>query len=365
MANDLVASRFGSLDAVQKYANALAGVSLLVGADNDRDILNVQPDEGYWCFGQDKTELHETDLVALNPSSFRHGYIAFSGKDVAFDLDGNPAEVLLSVTQPLPYVEDLPELEPIKGRRGEKDRPPSWQLQIAVDMVVIEGPNKGAELVYKPTSRGGLKMLRKLTEEVARKLASGDATVVPVLELFTDSYNNKTYNKRVYTPEFAIVEWVGLDETEFKAEKADSKRGKGKTEPEKHPKRGERTAKGAPVDSRRAVRDEPVGDEGDEDDDPAPRSRGRAARDEEPAPRGRRGRAPVEDEEPRTRSRRGRDEEEVEEPAPRGRRGREPVEDETEAEEPRTARSRRGREDEETSDTPVRGRRAAAGGRRR
>lgn len=391
MGKEVALRQIGGVVAAQKYAEALAGLAGLVGADMDgKPILKLDRQEGFWRFGEGDTELTEKDVLAVNPFSFKKGFIAFADDGPASTIDGEVAEYLVPVTAPMPYKDELPEVEVIKGKRGKPDKVPSWDLQLTVDLMVVEGPNKGAEMVYKPTSKGGLRMVRKLSEEVARRLAEGDEVCVPVIEVFSETYTHKTYG-RVFTPAFEIIDWSTMDDEEFGAStaRAEPEEDAPKAKPAKHPKAGEKTAKGHDVDprgTRKARAPEPEAEESEDEEEPAPRTRGRRAEPDDAAP-ARSGRArrepepdPAEEEEPapRARSRRDRDADDVpaatskagtrrrapepeeegeeEEAAPRTRRSR----GETEEEAPRRARSRTSAEPEPAG---VRGRRATVGHR--
>jgi hypothetical protein len=406
MGNALVLKAFGGVEAAKKYAAAAYAVISTIGMGNDGKPILRLTEDGDWIFGQDETPLHKTDLLAINPASFRHGYIAFDDKGVAFDVHGDPAEILQPIVQPLPYRDDLPELEEPRGKRSK--RVPKWQDQLALDLIVVDGKNKGAEMVYKPTSVGGLRMCAKIIGEVARRLEADELEIVPLVELFSSSYFNRTWNKDVAVPEHAIIEWREFDDAEFVATAPAKAKSNGKGAEKVDPK--EKTRRGDDVDTRRSSRRR------DDDEDQAPRSRRgapredevddqdedgeprrakrerparddgerparRAARDEEPAPR--RGRSvdddagEVEEDEAPRRSRRGRDEEPAEsrsrrgrdddaddaKPAARARRGRDEAEEEVEE----RAAPRRARRDDDEDDRAAgpRGRKAASGGRRR
>lgn len=414
--NQLVVKSFGSVDAVRKYSGALRAATRGISAGNDRDILKIDDRNGDWTFGQDNTYVERDDLWAVNPLTIKHGYIAFDGgRDIAETKDGDRAEMLFSVTQELPEYDDLPELD-IRSKKGRDET--KWKFQMAVELVCVEGPNKGAEVVYKPGSMGGLRAVRMIAEEIARRFDDEDAdTHVPVVELDSRSYHNKRYNKEVYNPLMHIIEWAGLDDTKFESAgrdeepksgkarggKKDEPRGNGRgrdgdddedrsaSEARRHnareARKSEKDHKGEPVDRRRprdeeAVEDEPKARRRGRDEEDAEERPARGGKRTEEEPRRRTAKADVE-EEPRRRGgdgepRRGRDrdEERVEtEDAPhrdetssRGRRGaRDRDEDQDDREDAKAddaPRSRRGRDEEDDRPAGPRGRRAAAGGRR-
>lgn len=324
---------FGGMAKVQAYGQRLQQQAHFGGMDDGGlPILTLDKDEGYWRFGENNTELEEGDLLAVNPISFRHGYVAFgkAGDGLAETLDGEKAEVMQPMEFDLPTRDELPELELVTFKRGEKPREPDWQLCLSLELVVIEGPNKGETLIYKPLSKGGLRMVRKIMAEVGRKLAEGEEDCVPLIELYVDKPYKSKYGSKVYNPLFEVIEWTTPEDDGKDAPKA-----------EKHPKKGETTAKGDPVDTRKSSKSREVEDD---DADDSRSTKRRQGRDEEPAKKTRSGRGrEVEEEdapEEGTRSRRGRDEEPAKEER-RSRRGRD-EDAEGEAEEPRGKRSARG-----------------------
>src|SRR5688572_9915539 len=242
--NQVALTRFGGLDGAKKFAGALMNIGLMVGSDDGKPILKMSKD-GYWTFGQEEIELEEGDLLAINPASIKHGYIAFADDGPATTVDGDSAQIYQPITMPLPYVNELPEVEVIKGKRGKQDWTPHWQFTLAFDAVVIEGPNTGAEMVYKPVSKGGLRMIRQIAEEIAKRLEDGSDECVPVVELFSDHYDHKTYGK-TYFPVCEILEMMTLDDQTFSGAGTTDHA----TKPVKHPKKGETTARGHKVDAR-------------------------------------------------------------------------------------------------------------------
>lgn len=386
--NQIIVKSFGSVEGARKYAGALRSSTRHINAGgDDRDILKID-DRGEWTFGQERTVVERDDVWAINPLTIRHGYIAFEGKEVCLDLDGDRAEMTMSVTQELPAYDQLPELD-TRPRKG--DKPARWQFQMGLELVCVDGPNKGAEVAFKPCSMGGLRCIRLIAEEIARMFDNVDGgKIVPVVELDSRSYVNKNYGKTIHNPIMHIVEWLGLDENTFatREEVKEDREHSSKRDDVRTAKRDERTAKGDKVDQRRR-REAPADDfairrsEGMEDADAAEdvaeeprRGRGRP-RNEEAA---RRGAQPSDMEaEARVRPALSADREVVEDApvASRGRRGARDR-DEThgrtfeapadEADAPARGRGRRDDEDDRPArdsgrDAAPRGRRAAAGGR--
>lgn len=243
--NQIIVKSFGSVEGARKYAGALRSSTRHISTGSTRDILKID-EHGEWHFGQDKTVVERDDVWAINPLTICHGYIAFENKKVAFDMDGEEAFISMSVTQELPEYDRLPELD-TRPRKGED--PAKWAFQMSLEMVCVEGPNKGAEVLYSPTSAGGLRIIRIVAEEIARKFDDTDpGKIVPVVELDTArSYVNKK-GKTIVPPAMHIIDWLGLDDDTFAAREEVKE---DRDEPARGKRDVERTAKGDKVEQRR------------------------------------------------------------------------------------------------------------------
>jgi hypothetical protein len=109
-------------------------------------------------------------------------------------------ERLVPITQPMPDVMELPD-------HGFK-----WQEQWSVALKCTNGADAGIEVVYKPTTVGGIQAIAGIIEAVRDRLNGGlhDGKVSPIVRLDKDSYQHSQYG-RVYTPLLPIVDWMSLD----------------------------------------------------------------------------------------------------------------------------------------------------------
>ncbi len=299
--NAIATSKQHALARAAEFADILESVGSDIQVFDGLPLLRFKEVKGGadWFFGQDDKVLDPNDLVAFDPYGIQHGYIAFSETQ-------GIQERLYPLTQQRPSIDSLPDLgtEMVKGKGGKMVSVQiEWQLQISMPAKIAEGPNAGEEMVYKPTSGGGLKFAKKLIANIVAQMRSTPLEAVPVLELLVSSYHSKKFNREIFEPDMELVRWIGVDGPAPLADEPEEA-------PVQHPKRGERAVSGAPVEarSRRAPAPEPVIDDGGdevfeddldkevfEDEDvqapPAPR-RGRPARNAEPvsAPRQRNGR---------------------------------------------------------------------------
>jgi hypothetical protein len=148
---------------------------------------------GTWIYGQRRTVVEDGSRWAVNPLTFKYGYICFG--------EGNKVigERLVSVSLPKPKVADLP------------DMGFPWEEQWSVTLKCIDGADAGTEVVYKPTAVGGIQAVAGLIEAVRDRLNAGEhgGKISPIVHLEKDSYQHVQFG-RVWTPLMTIVDWMPL-----------------------------------------------------------------------------------------------------------------------------------------------------------
>jgi len=78
-------------------------------------------------------------------------------------------------------------------------------------MKCMGGEHRGLEARYTVTSVGGRRAIQMLASDIAEQVEKDYSKPVPVVNLGRTRYQHKSYG-RIYTPEFALEKWVGLDE---------------------------------------------------------------------------------------------------------------------------------------------------------
>jgi hypothetical protein len=147
---------------------------------------------GHWVYGAEQTEVDSDSTWAINPFSFLHGFIAWGDGEVL-------GEKMVSVSQPLPELDAAPP----NAKKG-------WEQQVGMSLKCMSGEDKGMEARYTVTSVGGKRAVQALAVAIANQVEKDQTKPVPVVRLKKDHYVHKSYG-RIYTPEFEIVEWVGMD----------------------------------------------------------------------------------------------------------------------------------------------------------
>jgi hypothetical protein len=186
----------GALTSLQALGATLAKVdtSSISGRSGLPMLQFKREGDGRWSFGQKRTIAENNSRWAVNPLTFKWGFICFDGANKVI------GDRLVSVAQAKPNVAELPDT-------GFK-----WQEQWAVNLKCLDGADADTEVVYKPTTVGGIQAVAGLIEMVRDRLDTGEhgGKVVPIVHLEKDSYPHPQYGK-VWTPLLTFVDWMSIE----------------------------------------------------------------------------------------------------------------------------------------------------------
>lgn len=144
---------------------------------------------GEWLHGSDDDEIADDSVFQVDNGSFMVGYQAW----LDGDLEG---EEIRLITEPPITKADLPDV-------GAQ-----WKPLIGFQMTCVEGADKGLQLVYKTTSKGGIKEVNNLMKKIVQHVKEGkDGKTTANIMLDVGSYKHKQYGK-IYTPLLEVVEWT-------------------------------------------------------------------------------------------------------------------------------------------------------------
>jgi hypothetical protein len=151
---------------------------------------------GEWVYSADDVDVQDGSLWAVNPSSFMEGYVAWG--------EGELVDERMSLMTGVPIVaSELPAVP--EAKRG-------WEKQIGFQLYCLNGEDKGTQVIYKTSSKGGVKATRALINEVVNQINADPASIVPHIALLMDSYKHKTYGK-IYYPVFEIKAWGTFEQS--------------------------------------------------------------------------------------------------------------------------------------------------------
>jgi hypothetical protein len=187
------AGALASLTALGTVLNAVDTASVI--GHSDLPMLQFKRDgNGTWSFGQKRTIAEDDSRWAVNPTTFKRGYICFSKDKKVL------GERLVSVSLEMPNFAELP------------DKGAPWSEQWAVNLKCIDGTDAGIEVIYKPTTVGGIQAIAVLIEAIRDRLNGGqhNGKVSPIVLLEKDSYDHREHGKQ-WTPVLSIVDWMTLD----------------------------------------------------------------------------------------------------------------------------------------------------------
>lgn len=158
--------------------------------------------DGEWVYGADDVEVQAGSLWAINPFSMAQGFCAWGTQGSAQEgtLLG---EKMALITGTYPNASEL------------ADVGAAWNEQIQFDLVCLNGDDKGVEVRFKTSSKGGLRAFAGLLQDVSTA-ADEDGKFVPIVSLDSDSYVHKKYG-RTYFPVFTVKEWQAPDSTQSEA----------------------------------------------------------------------------------------------------------------------------------------------------
>lgn len=152
---------------------------------------------GFFVYGSEEIEVEENSQWAVNPHSFALGYVAWPKGSQGAPL----GEEMRSITDDPVIMSSLPDVDGV------------WTQQVAMQLMCVSGEDKGTEVVYKASSKGGINGFNDFLNQVLINLKAniGSDSVVPVIVLEVKHYKHPEHGK-IYTPVFMIKSWSTMDD---------------------------------------------------------------------------------------------------------------------------------------------------------
>jgi hypothetical protein len=181
--------------------------SLVAGVRESRAVTPVSGGKpflrlvhGQLVFGTANEPIQAGSDWAINPHSISHGWVCW-----AVIRPGQPpaankllGEAMAPITQRKPLCP-----EPIAG--GE------WKSQYGFELKCLTGDDEGLEVQYKVNSLGGVKAVDSLLARCTEHWLKDKVNIVPIVQMTSDYYDNKTYGGQTYFPIFTITGWMDME----------------------------------------------------------------------------------------------------------------------------------------------------------
>lgn len=205
MSNEVTTPNKTGLGALGALRTGLANVRAKLPEAGGKGILRMLQEADGWVFGQEDNALPLGTEVAINPLSIRHGYTCWTDRAKGEGKNENLGERLYGLSEQVPAMHELEKMEDPKTG----DICP-WKDALTMDMKILDGKHANTEIVYKPTSVGGMNASRTIIDAVFDKLAEETPFVCPIVKLDQDNYKHASYGK-TYVPKFEVVGWMDLE----------------------------------------------------------------------------------------------------------------------------------------------------------
>jgi len=190
--NNLPATPTDLLGSMQKT------IATIANADDSGGVHFMKMGkDGLWSYGAEDIQVEDESHWAVNPASFKTGYIAWQQGNTS---NGPVGEEMVAITDDPIQVNDLPDVNA------------PWTQQVGFQLACVNGQDKGEQAVFKTSSKGGRGAFSDFIQQVMTHYKANPNTdkIVPIVALATESYTHKEYGK-IYKPLFSIVEWGTMD----------------------------------------------------------------------------------------------------------------------------------------------------------
>jgi hypothetical protein len=182
------------LGGVANIANTIADAG---GVASGLPYMGINQ-QGFWSYGQDRTEVEPGSRWAIDVRTLQHGYIAWPDQKAK---ERKPLhEKMVSANSRLPDLNTLPDV-------GQP-----YQVQFAFQLMCLSGEDGGAQALFKNGSYGAKAAIQSLVEELRKQARVNIDLMCPVIELQVRSYFHPDWKRDIYNPVFAIKKWITFED---------------------------------------------------------------------------------------------------------------------------------------------------------
>lgn len=182
-------------DDVARIASIYRRAAAKIGTGQMRFLRFVQK-ESRWALGAELQPVTETDIVAINFNSLRHGVVGWQNKEKVYD-------VMVPLNEDTPEIHTLP---PIAGAvLGDDDdnNMNGYSYQMGFSGTFVRDKT---EFAYSNNSEGCKQMVGRLASIIAAEAPYHPEYPNPVLKLKAGHYNHKKWG-RLPKPDFEVLGW--------------------------------------------------------------------------------------------------------------------------------------------------------------
>lgn len=180
--------------------NALMQSSNALPQSSDKPFLTFK--DGEWTFGAEHAEIEKGGLWAVNPNSFKFGFVEWFEGEAG-------GEYLVGVGQPY-SVDDL-KLE-FDSEHPDHQIAPA----IGVEFLCIGGADENVEVYFKTSTKGGVDAVNKLALQIAKNSIANPEKPIAVISFDSSSYMHKKYKRKTYTPVLNIDGFTDWEFSDYK-----------------------------------------------------------------------------------------------------------------------------------------------------
>jgi hypothetical protein len=180
-----------ALVGIAALRTGLANVAASRSSHGGMPLLKMVKGVGNWVVGKNETSAEPGAQWAANPFSAAHGYISWAQE--------GPAKKLGE--QMVPVTVAKPAALPTTGT--------PWDDQMAINLKCLNGRDRGLEVTFKSSAKGGIDAVVDLLEAVGRRIDIGARDFVPIVTLEHETYPHQQFGK-IFKPVFAVVGWADM-----------------------------------------------------------------------------------------------------------------------------------------------------------
>lgn len=219
---------------IDVFKKALVATQQVAAVRGGTPFLRMLKQDGTWVYGANETEVQEGSQWAINPLSLQIGFVCWNPKG------GKPlGKHMRSIFETPLMLSDMPDLGA------------SWDENIGLELMCLNGEDKGTQVEYTANSYGGRKAFTALVAALQKQLDLDPSKIVPVVNLTNDSYKSPQWGT-IFNPVFEIVSWMAMAAQAAEAPTAAAAKeepAKAETAPAQKPKRAPATAPVTDVNS--------------------------------------------------------------------------------------------------------------------